>query len=121
MRSNFSSCIAAASALDGHERIGARQPIVFDVDGAVGAARQRLADHLRDARRPGRADDHFAAVLLLQPQRLFERVGVGLVHLEAGVLIANPGLVVVETRLPLAGGHLLDADGYLHGRYSGNR
>jgi len=54
-------------------------------------------------------------VLLLEPQRFFERVGVGLVHLEAGVGLANPGLVVVQARLPLAGGDLLDANGYLHG------
>src|SRR6185436_19520221 len=81
---------------------------------AIGAARQRLADHLGDARRPGRADDHFAAVLLLEPERLLERVGVGLVHLEAGVLVADPGFVVVEAGLPLAGGDLLDADGNFH-------
>ena len=29
----------------------AAERVVLDVDGAVGAARQRLADHLRDARR----------------------------------------------------------------------
>src|SRR5262249_40599698 len=52
--------------------------------------------------------------LFLQPQRLFERIGVGLVHLKAGVLFANPRFRVVETRLPLAGGHLLDADGGFH-------
>ena len=62
------------------------------MNGAIGAARERFADHLRDARRPGRADDDFAAVLLLEPQRLFERVGVRLVQLEAGVLLADPGL-----------------------------
>ena len=77
----------------GHrDRIGRRQRVGLDVDGAIGAARQRLADHLRRARRPGRADDDLAAVLLLEPQRLFERVGVGLVELEAGVLVADPGL-----------------------------
>ena len=96
IRSNCSSFIAAASAADDHERVGAASAVVLDVDGAVGAARQRLANHLRDARRSGRADDHFAAVLLLQPQRLFERVGVRLVHLEGGVLLADPGLVVVR-------------------------
>ena len=63
------------------------------MDGAVGAAGERLADHLGGAGRAGRADDDLAAVLLLQPQRLFERVGVGLVQLEAGVLVADPGLL----------------------------
>src|SRR5262249_40741511 len=69
---------------------------------------------LGDAGRPGRADDDLAAVLLLEAQRLFERVGVRLVHLEAGVAFANPRLAVVQARLPLARGHLFDADSYLH-------
>ena len=51
----------------------------------------------------------------LQPQRLLERVGVGLVHLVADVLLAIHVLLSFETRLPLAGRDLLDADGYLHG------
>jgi hypothetical protein len=97
-----------------HERIGARQAIVLDVNGAIGAAGQRLANDLGHARGTGRADDHFTLVLLLQPQRLFERVGVGLVHLEAGVLLANPGLVVGQAGLPVACGYLLDADSNLH-------
>jgi hypothetical protein len=84
------------------------------VDGAIGAARERFADDLGDTRRTRRADDHVAAVLLLQTQRFLERVGVGLVHLEAGVLVANPGLVVVQARVPLAIGHLFDADGNFH-------
>ena len=67
-----------------------------------------------DPGRPGRADDDLAAVLLLQPQRLFEGVGVGLVHLAARVLLADPAPGLVQARLPLAGGNLLDANGYLH-------
>src|SRR5262249_9574341 len=59
-------------------------------------------------------DDDLAAVLLLQTQRLLERIGVGLVHLEAGVGLANPGLLVVQAGLPLARGHLLDADRSFH-------
>ena len=85
--------------------------IAVDVNRAIGAARQRLAQHLRHARRAGRHDDHFPAVLLAQPQRLFERVGVRLVQLPARVLIANPGLRVVDADLPLAGDDLFDADG----------
>src|SRR6185503_7622284 len=77
-------------------------------------ARQRLADDLRRPRRAGRADDHFPAVLLLQPQRLFQRVGVRLVQLEAGVLIADPGFLIVDAQLPLARHHLLHTDCYLH-------
>ena len=97
-----------------HERICTRQPIVLHVNGAVGAAGERLADDLRDPRRSGRTHDHLTAVLLFQTQRLFERVRVGLVHLEAGVLLANPRFVVVQPGLPFACGDLLDADGDLH-------
>ena len=104
IRSNCSSFIAAASASATTNASALARRIVLDVDGAIGAARERFADDLRHARRPGGTDDHLAAVLLLQPQRLFERVGVRLVHLEAGVLLADPGLVVVEARLPVAGG-----------------
>ena len=81
---------------------------------AVGAPRQRLANHLLDPRRPGRADDHFPAMLLAEPQRLLQRIGVRLVHLVADVLLADPRLVVGKPRLPLAGGDLLDANSYLH-------
>ena len=91
-----------------------RQRVRFDVDRAVRAARQRLANHLRRTRRARREDHHFAAVLLLEPQRLFQRVGVRLVQLEAGVLIANPGLRLVDPKLPLPGDDLFDADGDLH-------
>ena len=66
-----------------------REAIVLNVNGAIGAARQRFAQHLRRARRPGSADDDLAAMLLSQAKRLFERVGVGLVHLEAGILLAH--------------------------------
>ncbi len=88
--------------------------IVFDMDRAVGAASQRFANHLRDARGTGRADHHFAAALLLEPQRLLERVGVRLVHLVRRVRLADPGLVVVEPRLAVAGEDVLDTDRNLH-------
>ena len=54
----------------------------------------------------------------LQAQRFLERVGVRLVHLEAGVLLADPRLGLVEPRLPLARGDLFDADGDLHDTWS---
>src|SRR5213083_2112284 len=68
----------------------------------------------RHARRPARTDHHLSTVFLLQPERFFERVRVGLVHLEAGVLVANPRPGVVQARMPLAGGNLFDADGNFH-------
>jgi len=96
------------------ERVRAGQAVVLDVNRAIGAARERFTDDLGHARRPGRADHHLAAVLLLQAERFFERVGVRLVHLERGVLLADPGFRFVEAGLPLARGDLFDADRDLH-------
>ena len=47
-------------------------------------------------------------------QRFLESISVGLVHLVADVLLANPRLGVIQARLPLAGGHLLDTDDDVH-------
>src|SRR5215216_5176417 len=81
---------------------------------AVGAARKRFAQHLRCACRAGGADNHFAAMFLAKPQRLFERVRVRLVHLEAGILLADATPAVIDTRLPFAGGNLLYTHSYAH-------
>ena len=113
-RSTCSSLMRRGERFGDGVRVGGRQRVGLDVDGAVGAARQRLADHLRGPRRTGRADDDFPAVLLLQPQRLFERVGVRLVQLEAGVLVADPGLLIVDAQLPLARHDLLDTNSDFH-------
>ena len=78
------------------ERVGARQAVVLDVNGAVGAAGQRFAQHLRDARRPAEQTTTSPPCFSFSRSALFERVGVGLVHLVAGVLLADPGPVVVE-------------------------
>ena len=72
--------------------VGRGQRVGLDVDRAIGAAGERLTNHLRRARRAGGADHDLAAVLLLEPQRLLERVRVGLVQLEAGVGVADPRL-----------------------------
>ena len=114
IRSNFCSAIAGGERRRGGERIGGRERIILDMQRAIGAAGQGLANHLLHARRPGRADHHFAAVLLAKAQGLLERIGVGLVHFVADVLIADPGLVVVQARLPLAGRDLLDTDCDFH-------
>ena len=89
--------------------------IALDVNRTIGAAGQRLAQHLGHARRSGADDEHLTAVLLAQAQRLFERVGVGLVQLPARVSVADPGLRLVDADLPFAGDDLLDADGNSHG------
>ena len=82
---------------------------------AIGAARERFAQHLGRACRTGGADDHLAAVRLAEAERLLERVGVGLVQLPARVLLTNGAAVLGQPRLPLARGNLLDADGNFHG------
>ena len=81
MRSGVSDFSAAASRLRRASGSKLLELFVFDMDGAVGAFGQRFADGLRGARRPGAKRDHFAAVLFLQLQACFERVGVGLVDL----------------------------------------
>src|SRR5581483_3240239 len=91
------------------------------MNGTVCAARQRFANHLRDPRRSTRADDDFAAVLFLEAQRFFERVRIRFVHLEAGIAFADPGLRVVQTRLPFARRNLFDADGNFHAWYLLNK
>src|SRR5690349_11196075 len=81
---------------------------------AVCTAGQRLADHLSRPRRSSRHDNDFAGVLLFETKRLFERVGVRLVQLEAGILVADPALVLVNAKLPLSGDNLFDTDGDFH-------
>ncbi len=95
-------------------RVGAGKRVVLDVNRPVRTARERFPDDLLHTRRTGAADHDFPAVLLAQAQRFFQRVRVRLVQLVAGILLTNPRARVVQARLPLAGGHLLDADGNLH-------
>ena len=53
--------------------------VLFDVNGAVGALGQSFADVLPDALGAGAQGDHFSAVLFLEPQPGFQRVGIRLV------------------------------------------
>ena len=93
----------------------AAKPVTLDVYRPIGPAGQRLTKHLSDPRGSGRARDDLSAQLLLEPQALLQRVGVRLVHLITDIGITNPSALFVETRLPVARGNLLDADGNLHG------
>ena len=102
----------------GERSVSAAERLILDVNRPVRSARERFTDDLLHARRTGGADDDFAVVLLAKTQRLFQRVGVGLVQLVAGILLADPRPRVVQARLPLAGWDLLDADGNLHGNQS---
>ena len=113
-RSNCSSRTAAASASATTRGVGRRERVdsTWIARSAPRASASRM--HLRGARRTGGAHHDLAAVLLLEPQRLLERVGVRLVELEAGVVVADPGLRLVDAQLPLARHDLLDADGDLH-------
>ncbi len=99
-----------------HKRVTGGEAVVLHVDGSVGAAGERLAQHLRDTGGSGGTDDHLTPELLLQAQRFFQRVRVGLVHLVGGVLLTNPGARLVQSGLPVARGNLLDADGDFHGK-----
>ena len=102
------------------KRVGAdrRQPFVLHMNRPIRAARERLAKHLRRACGSRRAHHDLAAVLFAKAQGLLECVRVGLVHLEAGVLLANAPLRLIDPRLPFTGGDLFDANGDSHGVYS---
>src|SRR4030095_13328156 len=94
----------------GHTKgIRTAEAVVFDVDRPIGAAGKSFTNDLRDPRWTSRADDDFAAVFLFEPQRLFERVGVGLVHLVGRVGLTNPGLGFVKAWLAIPRRVLLDA------------
>ena len=114
-RSNASSRIAGASASATAQAsaVASASSSTWMARSAPRASASRSA--WRHAGGAGRADHHFAAVLLLEAQALFEGVGVGLVQLEGGVLVADPGPLVVDARLPVARRDLLEADGNLHG------
>ncbi len=79
-----------ASSFATPKRIERVQIFGLDVNRAVRAFGQRFADGLRGALRTGAQHDHFAAVLFFQLQRLFERVGVRLIDLEAQVGFLDP-------------------------------
>ena len=93
--------------------IQADKGIVFQMNGAIGALGQGLAQHLLGARRTGGNDDDFAAVLLFLAKGLFERVGVRLIHF-VGDVFANPGAGFVEFEGGVLLRHLLHADQNLH-------
>ena len=62
------------------DEIGAGGCVVGDEDCAVGAHRERLAERIERLGGAERDDDDFAAVCLLDPQRLLDRVDVGRVE-----------------------------------------
>ena len=98
-------------------RVGGRQRVGLDVN-RRGRRRGRAPRGSPAPRAPARREQTTTSppCFSFEAQRLFERVGVGLVQLEAGVLVADPGLLVVHAQLPLARHDLLDADGDFHDR-----
>ena len=106
--------MAAASRRATPEGIEGAEIVAKDVDGAVGALGQSFAKGCADALRAGADDDDFAAMLLLEPQRFFEGVGVGLVQgeLEIGFVDPSAGGVDAERRIAL--GDLFDGDDDFH-------
>ena len=98
------------------QRIEGGQVVFLDMNRAVGALGQRLADGLRDPRRPGAQGDHFAAMLLLQPQRLFQRESIRLIGLETEVVFLNPAAAGIDTKQRIARGDLLYGDQIFMGR-----
>ena len=88
--------------------------VAVDVDGAIGALGQRFANRGADALRAGAEHDDFAAVLLLELQRLFERVGIRLVHGELDVGLFNPFAGGVDAHLRIALRDLFDGDDDFH-------
>ena len=96
------------------QRVERSQVFFFDVDGAVGAFGQCLADGLRSAGRSGAQGDHFAPVLFLQLQSLFQGVGIRLIDLETQVVLLNPAAARVDAKLRIANRNLLDGNDNFH-------
>ena len=96
----------------GAERIKLGEVIIGDVDAAVGAFRKGFLDGLLHTLRAERKRDHFAAVLFLQAQRFFQRVGIRFVHFEADVRFLDP--VSGDGQRGVFGGNLFDADEDVH-------
>ena len=95
------------------EGVQGDEAVVFQMNGAVGALGQRLAQHLLRPRRTGGDHHHFAAVLFPLPQRLFQRIRVGFVHLIAHVF-TNPGCPLIQLQRRVLLRYLLHANQDLH-------
>ncbi len=85
------------------------------MDRAIGALGESLADGLRRALGTGAERDHFSAVLLLELQACFERVGVRLIDFEAEIVFLNPGAGAVDAERRIPGRSLLDRNNNFHG------
>src|SRR5262249_1058038 len=71
---------SSGESLRGIEGIESDKRVVLEMNSAIGALGQCLAENLLRTRWPGGDHDHLAAVLLLLAQSLLERVGIGLIN-----------------------------------------
>ena len=96
----------------GLDHVGAVQAVVLEVDGLVGAHRQRLADRLGGALGTGGQHGHraVAALALLDLQRLFDRALVDLVQHRVGGLTVQRVIAVSQLALRPGVWDLLDQD-----------
>ncbi len=99
----------------GTERVELGEIVIGDVNGAVSAFCESFLDGLLHTLWTHGKDDHFAAMLFLEAQRFFERVTVGLVHLEADVGLLDP--VSSNRQRRVLRGNLLNADDDVHGTF----
>ena len=83
--------------------------VVFQMNRAIRALGQRLAQHLLRPRRAAGDHDDFAFVLFPLPQRLFQRERVRLVHFVRNIF-ANPRAAFVELERRIFLRHLLHAN-----------
>ncbi len=87
---------------------------LFNMDGAVGAFGQRLADGLGGAGGSGAQGDHLSAVLFFQLQGFFQGIGVRLIDLVGNVAFLDPLARGCDFKLRIASGNLLDRNDYFH-------
>ena len=97
----------------GIESVQTNERVVFQMDGAVRALRQRLAQNLLRPRRTGGNDNYFAPMLLFLAERFFEREGVRLIDFVRNVF-ADPGAGFVQLERRILLRHLFHADQNLH-------
>src|SRR4029453_13663251 len=98
----------------GAHEIGARSRVVRDQKRSVCAHRERLPDAVLRALRAHGDDENLAALSILDPQRLLDRVRVeGVDRTFAGAV--EPLRIGIDSRVSRALGHVFDTDGDLHG------
>jgi hypothetical protein len=95
--------------------IAAQKRVVCEPDGRVGALRHAHPEHLLGGLRPQRQDRDLSPEVLLDEERLLERVVVRFVDLKREALLDDRLLVGADLEIGLGGlGHALHADHDVH-------